>query len=116
MTESILDGGAVDGLRAAMAGDVMIPGDAGYEDACKVFNSMIAKRPALVAHCATTDDVVAAVNLARDRDLEVAVRSGGHSVAGLSICDDGLLIDLAGLKGVDVDPDAHVARTGGGVL
>jgi FAD/FMN-containing dehydrogenase len=116
MTESILDGGAVDGLRAAMAGDVMIPGDAGYEDACKVFNSMIAKRPALVAHCATTDDVVAAVNLARDRDLEVAVRSGGHSVAGLSICDDGLLIDLAGLKGIDVDPDARVARTGGGVL
>ena len=82
MSESILDDGAVDGLRAAITGDVLAPGDAGYDDACEMFNSMIAKRPGLVARCATTDDVVAAVNFARDRDLEVAVRSGGHSVAG----------------------------------
>jgi FAD/FMN-containing dehydrogenase len=116
MSKSTLDDGAVDGLRAAIDGDVLVPGDAGYDDACNVFNSMIAKRPGLVARCASTDDVVAVVDLARDRDLEVAVRSGGHSVAGLSICDEGVLIDLAGLKTVDVDPDARVARTGGGVL
>src|SRR5262245_7595721 len=115
MSKPILDGGA-DTLRAAIAGDVLVPGDAGYDDACNVFNSMIAKRPALVARCATAEDVVAAVNLARDRNLEVAVRSGGHSVAGLSICDGGLLIDLAGLKQVEVDPDARIARTGGGIL
>ncbi len=116
MSETVLDDGAVEGLRAAITGDVLAPGDAGYDDACEMFNSMVAKRPGLVARCASTDDVVAAVNFARDRDLEVAVRSGGHSVAGLSTCEGGLLIDLAGLKEIDVDPDARLARTGGGVL
>jgi FAD/FMN-containing dehydrogenase len=77
---------------------------------------MLDKRPTVIARCSSTDDVVAAVNLAGGQGLEVAVRSGGHSVAGLSSCDGGLLVDLAGLKQIDVDPATRIARTGGGVL
>jgi FAD/FMN-containing dehydrogenase len=100
----------------SLDGEAMAPGDAGYDEARKVYNGMIDKRPAVIARCASTDDVVAAVNLARENDLVVAVRSGGHSVAGMSICDDGILIDLSGLKSIDVDPDAKTATAGGGVL
>jgi FAD/FMN-containing dehydrogenase len=106
----------VDDLRGGFDGEVILPEDSTYDEACKVFNSMIDKRPAVIARCASADDVVATVNLARDRDLEVAVRSGGHSVAGLSICSSGILIDLAGLKEIDIDPSTRIARTGGGVL
>jgi FAD/FMN-containing dehydrogenase len=76
---------------------------------------MIDKQPAVIARCASTDDVVAAVNFGRDNHLQVAVRCGGHSVAGLSI-GDGILIDLGGMKAIHVDPSARIARTGGGVL
>ena len=116
MSVRALDGRTVEGLRTEFVGEVIEPADSGYAEACKMFNSMIARRPSVIARCASTSDVVAAVNLARDHDLEVAVRSGGHSVAGLSICDDGILIDLAGMKEVAVDPDARIARSGGGVL
>jgi FAD/FMN-containing dehydrogenase len=115
MSGSTLDGSAVDALRTSFRGDLTLPGDGAYEEACKVFNSMVAKTPQAIAVCAGTDDVAAAVNFARDRGLDVAVRCGGHSVAGLSI-GDGILIDLAGMKQIDVDPDAKIARTGGGVL
>jgi FAD/FMN-containing dehydrogenase len=107
---------AVDELRADFAGDVILPDDGGYDEARKVFNGMIDKRPAVIALCASTEDVVAAVNLAREQGLVVAVRSGGHSVSGMSICDDGILIDLGGLKRIDVDPDRRTAKAGGGVL
>jgi FAD/FMN-containing dehydrogenase len=116
MTDSVGNGQVADALRSGFAGDVIAPDDAGYDEARKVFNGIFDKRPAVIARCASTDDVVAAVNLARDRDLAVAVRSGGHSVAGMSICDDGILIDLAGLKRIDVDPDRRRATAGGGVL
>ena len=106
----------VDELRAGFDGELILPEDSRYDEACKVFNSMIDRRPAVIARCASADDVVATVNLARESDLEVAVRSGGHSVAGLSICSNGILIDLAGLKEIDIDPNARIARTGGGVL
>jgi FAD/FMN-containing dehydrogenase len=72
--------------------------------------------PAAIARCAGADDVAAAVNFARDRGLVIAVRSGGHSVAGLSVCEGGLLIDLSGMKRIEVDPEARTARAGGGVL
>jgi FAD/FMN-containing dehydrogenase len=114
--EATLGDGAVEALRANFTGDVLGPEDPGHDQACELFNSMIDKHPAVIARCASTDDVVAAVNLARDEGLEVAVRSGGHSVAGLSICDAGVLIDLAGLKEIEVDPNAKIARAGGGVL
>src|SRR6478672_4025618 len=116
MSDALLDDGSINTAMKGFGGEMFLPADSGYEDACKVFNSMITKRPRLVATCGSTEDVVAAVNLARENGLELAVRSGGHSVAGLSICDGGVLIDLAGMKQVDVDPDARIARTGGGVL
>ena len=115
MSGSALDAQAVDELRSSFRGDLTLPGDGAYEEGCKLFNSMIAKQPQLIATCTSTDDVVSAINFARDRGLEVAVRCGGHSVAGLSI-GDGILIDLTGLKQIDIDPEARIARTGGGVL
>jgi FAD/FMN-containing dehydrogenase len=106
---------AVETLRDSFAGDLLLPDDPAYEDARRVFNRMIDKRPAAVARCASTADVVAAVNAAREHDLEIAVRCGGHSVAGLGT-GDGLVIDLGGLKRIEVNPDARVAVAGGGVL
>ena len=105
----------VSALRAELTGDVLLPSDAGYEEARRVFNAMIDRRPAVIARCATTADVVAAVNFGRDTGLEVSVRCGGHSVAGLSV-GDGIMIDLRGLNQIDVDPRAGIARVGGGVL
>lgn len=103
-------------LREVFSGRLIEPGAAGYDEARKVFNAMIDKKPTLIARCATTADVAASVKFARENKLVVAVRSGGHSVAGLSVCKDGILIDLAGLKSVRVDPGAKTARAGGGVL
>ena len=103
-------------LRDTLAGGLILPEDSGY-DACRaVFNAMHDKRPGLIARCQSTADVVAAVNFARQNNLEVAVRSGGHSVAGLSICEGGILIDLAGLKTIAIDVNTRTARAGGGVL
>jgi FAD/FMN-containing dehydrogenase len=116
MNEARLDTGALDDLRAGFSGELRVPGDAGYDEARAIFNSMFDRRPAVIATCASTEDVVAAVNFAREKGLPVAVRSGGHSVAGFSVCEGGILIDLAGLKQVDVDPGAKIARAGGGVL
>jgi FAD/FMN-containing dehydrogenase len=108
--------GAFDELRELLSGKLILPGDADYDEARTVFNAMIDRRPALVARCRTTADVAIAVNFAREHGLGVAVRSGGHSVAGLSVCEDGIVIDLCGLKRVAVDPAAKTARAGGGVL
>jgi FAD/FMN-containing dehydrogenase len=108
--------GALTDLGMDLSGDLIVPGDPGYDDAREVFNAMHDKRPAAIARCARTEDVVAAVGFAREHGLVVAVRSGGHSVAGLSVCDGGLLIDLSGLKRIEVDPFAKTARAGGGVL
>jgi len=103
-------------LRERFVGELILPSDSGYETARQVFNAMIDRHPALIARCGGTVDVVAAVNYAREHRLEVAVRCGGHSVAGLSVCDDGILIDLSRLKSINVDPEAKTARAGGGVL
>lgn len=111
-----LDPGVIGELSEGFDGDVIRPDDRAYDEARKVFNGMIDKRPAVIARCASTDDVAAAVDFAREHDLVVAVRSGGHSVAGMSICEDGILIDLAGMKQIDVDPEARTARAGAGVL
>jgi FAD/FMN-containing dehydrogenase len=92
------------------AGDQLRPGDAGYEEARIVWNGLFDKKPALIARCTSTDDVVAAVNYGRENGLTIAVRAGGHSAAGHSSCDDGLVIDLTQMKGVDVDPDSRTVR------
>jgi FAD/FMN-containing dehydrogenase len=103
-----------DSLQAAMRGAVLKAGDAGYDEACIVWNGMFNKRPALIARCEGAADVIAAVNFAREHDILLAVRGGGHSVAGNSSCDDGLLIDLSRMKGVRVDPKAATVRVQGG--
>jgi len=97
----------------ALQGQQFRPGDDGYDDARAVYNGMVDKRPALIARCSGVADVVDAVNLARERALPLAVRCGGHSVAGKGVCDDGILIDLSGMKGVHVDPKERVARARG---
>jgi FAD/FMN-containing dehydrogenase len=106
----------VGALREGFTGQLILPDSPRYDESREIFNAMIDRRPAVIAHCASTRDVVAAVNYAHEQGLVVAVRSGGHSVAGMSICDDGILIDLGGLKRIEVDPQAKTARAGGGVL
>jgi FAD/FMN-containing dehydrogenase len=92
----------------------MWPDDPGYEQARRVWNGMIDKHPALIARCAEAADVVAAVNFAREQDVLVAVRGGGHNVAGKAVCDDGLVVDLSAMRGVQVDPVRRIARVQGG--
>jgi FAD/FMN-containing dehydrogenase len=103
-------------LDAGFAGEQFRPGDDGYDDARAIYNAMIDKRPALIARCSGVADVVDAVALARARKMPLAVRCGGHSVAGKGVCEDGVLVDLSGMKGVHVDPGARTAWANGGVL
>ena len=102
-------------FASRLRGQLLQPGDREYEDARKVWNGMIDRRPALIARCAAVADVVEAVNFARVHRLPLAVRGGGHNVAGLATCDGGLLIDLGPMKGIRVDPAARTARAEGGV-
>ncbi len=110
-----IDDAALEQLRTTMRGDVLKPSDPGYADK-PIFNAMHQRRPALIVRCAGTADVVDAVRFARQHALVVAVRGGGHSVAGHSSCDGGIVIDLTRMRGVEVDPDARIARVQGGAL
>jgi FAD/FMN-containing dehydrogenase len=97
-------------------GDVITPDRDGYDDARAIWNGAVDRRPRLIARCAGTADVAAAVRFARDRGLEIAVRGGGHNVAGTAVCDDGIVIDLSPMRAVIVDPVARTARVQGGAL
>jgi FAD/FMN-containing dehydrogenase len=107
-------GAALAALREDLAGDVFAPGDPGYDDARTVHNGMIDRRPAVIAQCADEDDVVRAVRFGRELDLNIAVRGGGHSVAGMALNDNGLVVDLRRMHEVTVDPGAEAVRIGGG--
>jgi FAD/FMN-containing dehydrogenase len=102
-------------LREALRGELVLPGDSGYDEARSVWNGMIDRRPVLVARCTGASDVKAAIGFARSEGLDVAVRGGGHNVAGNATCDGGLVIDLSPMKGIRVDPQARTVRAQGGL-
>jgi FAD/FMN-containing dehydrogenase len=101
---------ALDDLRSALRGEVLLPRDAGFDGARQIFNAMIDHRPALIARCAGAADVVTSVDFARAHRLEVSIRGGGHNVSGKAVCEGGLMIDLASMKSVRVDPQRRTVR------
>ena len=103
-------------LGPQFAGTAVVPGDPAYDDARRVFNAMIDSRPGVIARCRTPRDVAAAIAHARTRDLPLAVRGGGHGVAGFAVCDDGVVVDMSEMKAIEVDAAARTARAEGGVL
>lgn len=105
---------SVQTLKASLSGEVILPGDSGYETARKVYNGMIDRKPGIIVKCANENDVIAAVRFGRAENLLIAIRGGGHNGGGLGICDDGLVIDLSLLKFVRVDPVKKIALVGGG--
>src|ERR1039458_82430 len=106
----MVDIAAFEKLRATVRGAVLCPGQDGYDTARTIPNAMIDRRPAVIARCTGAADVIACVRFARDHDLVVAVRGGGHSVAGKSVCDGGIMIDLSTMKGIRVDPVRRTVR------
>ena len=102
-----------DELAASFSGELLAPDSPGYDDARRVHNGLIDKRPGLVARCSNTADVRDAVNLGRDAGVEISVRGGGHNVAGLAATEGGLMIDLAPMRGIHVDPAARRVRGAG---
>ena len=108
--------GTAAGLRAVLRGPVIGPSSEGYDAARRVWNGAVDRRPAMIACCQDTADVAAAIRFARQHGLPVAVRSGGHGVAGRAVCDGGLVIDLRAIRQVQVDPARRLARAGAGVL
>jgi len=116
VAEGVIDRGAVDELQASFGGELVRPDDGDYDEHRKVWNGSIDRRPGLIARCAGVADVRHAVRFAREHELVVAVRGGGHSFPGLSVCDDGMLIDLGPMKGIRVDPETGTVRAQAGVL
>jgi len=114
-TQKILDAAVVDKFAAGFRGEIVRPGDARYDNVRKVWNGMVDKRPALIARCTGVADVVDAVRFAREHDLRVSVRGGGHNYAGKSVADRGFMIDLSPMKGIRVDPATRTARAQAGV-
>ncbi|WP_030162934.1 FAD-binding oxidoreductase [Streptomyces sp. NRRL S-244] len=109
-------GQALTVLREDLAGEVFAPGDPGYEEARTVFNAMVDRRPAVIARCESEADVVTTVRFARELDLPIAVRGGGHSVAGMSLNDGGVVVDMRRMQEVTVHPGAKAVRVGGGAV
>src|SRR5581483_2359876 len=105
-----LDGEAMQAFAANLRGPLLGPSDAGYDAARAVFNVMVDRHPTLIARCAESADVMAAITFARAQGLPLSVRGGGHHVAGSSVCDDGLVIDLSQMKGLRIDPARRTAR------
>jgi FAD/FMN-containing dehydrogenase len=108
MTEDLAD------LRDSLSGDLLAPDDREYERARLCFNLLVDRRPTAIARCVDADDVAAALAFGQENDLEIAVRGGGHNPAGHCAVDDGLVIDLSRMREVEVDPEASIARSGGG--
>ena len=110
----MLDQTALAEFKTSLAGELIQPGEKGYDEARQVYNGMIDRRPRLIARCADAADVIAAVNFGRKNRMLIAVRGGGHNAGGLGICDDGLVIDLSLINYTRVDPHDRTVRVGGG--
>jgi FAD/FMN-containing dehydrogenase len=111
-----IDAADVHDLRDGFNGRILLPDDDAYDDTRKVWNALIDRRPSAIMRCADQSDVVRAIRFARERALQVTVRGGGHNVAGLAVADGAVMIDLAGLRGVTVDPEGRTATVQGGAL
>src|SRR5256886_7266552 len=111
-----LDPVSLEKLRNDFRGQLILPADPEYDSSRLVWNAIADRHPALIARCTRAEDVSAAIRFARERDLVIAVRGGGHSVAGFSTCDGGVVIDLSGMRAVKVDPARRTARVEGGAL
>ena len=107
---------SAENLRARLSGRLIFPDDPGYDALRQVWNGRIDKRPALIARCANPSDIAEAIRFARDNDVAASVRGGGHNIAGNSLCDSGIVIDLSGMKGIVIDPAARTARAKPGLL
>ena len=110
-----IDQASIAELSARFSGVLLRPGQSGYDEVRRIHNGMIDRRPAVIAGCVGNADIVDAVNFARTHGLELAVRGGGHNVAGRAVCDDGLMLDMSLMKGIHVDPVRRTARAQGGV-
>ena len=120
MPETVIDQAAAAGLvrelQKSLSGDVLALGEPGYDEARAIWNAMVDKKPAVIARCATTEDVVSAVNAARNHGLQVSVRCGGHGVTGKALADGGLTIDLTRMRRVEVNAGDQLVRVQGGCL
>jgi FAD/FMN-containing dehydrogenase len=116
MAISTIDGELLQAFAGSVSGSVLLPQDDGYEEARRVQNGLIDRRPAVIVRCAGATDIAEAVKLARSNGLEISVRGGGHNVAGRAVAEGGLMIDLSPMRGIHVDPAARTARAQGGVL
>src|SRR5512146_137173 len=114
--ESLVQTTAFEALGGSFRGGLLLPTGDGYDAARRIWNGAIDRHPACIARCSGVADVVAAVRFGRDHDLEIAVRGGGHNVAGTAVCDDGIVIDLSAMRAVWVDPDRRTAWVQGGAL
>ena len=103
-------------LKNRLRGQVLVPPEPSYEEARSIWNGMIDRKPALIARCLGTADVAACVNFAREKNLRLSIKGGGHNIAGLAVCEGGLMIDMSLMRGVWVDPEARVARAQAGCL
>jgi FAD/FMN-containing dehydrogenase len=111
---SMVDEATVEQFKVEVRGELIQPGEPDYAEARKAYNAMIDKHPRMIVRCSDVADVISSVNFARENDLILAIRGGGHSVAGFSLVDDGLVIDLSRMRGVRVDPQARTVRVEGG--
>ena len=111
---TVISEATAEDFRGSLHGGALLPGDEGYDSARRIWNAMIDKRPALIAQCSGTADVINSVNFARENGLLISVRGGGHNFPGNSVCNDGLMIDLSRMTGVRVDPAAKTVRAQGG--
>jgi len=111
-----IDQSVIDGFKATLRGDLLTPGDPGYDDSRTIWNAMIDRKPALIARCLGVADVVACVNFARDNELLLSIKGGGHNISGLAVCDGGLMIDMSLMRGVWVDHKTNTVHAQAGCL